>query len=187
MTPKRKINNPQKIIIYAKWKFFIKSKNDDNLLKYNNMLDQIADSWDNLSQDPIVLNPTVNDVTKIFKMAYTIIWQPAHDNGMYVIIPLTHKMYNQRCRMEPYMTDQITVLLDNEINLIYSQQNLMDKIQLSESIMNNSLMQHKLEDITTQLNINRNKINYKFKRLIICLIDCIKRMIIIKFHNFINY
>ena len=122
------------------------------------MLEQNAHCWNNMRNDPIVLKPTVNDITKIFKMAYTIIWQAAHDNGMCVIIPLTHKMYNQRCRSEPYNNDQITLLLNHEINLINSQQNLMDKIKLTESVMNNSLMQHKLENITNQINDNRSKI-----------------------------
>ena len=123
--PTRRSNNPQKIIIYPKWKFFINQRSDSNEENYNQMLHQIQIKWTQFSNNHLMETPSINDVTKIFEVAYTIIWQAAHDNGMCTCIPLSHKTYNQRCRTGTYFSHELLQLLDHELELINTQNDLV--------------------------------------------------------------
>ena len=159
IVPKRKLCNPKKIIIYAKWKFYIKNKNERNKKQYDLMLTQIGIQWNKYANNNhCISKPTVNDVTKIFKIAHRIIWQAAKDNKLCVIIPLTNKMYNQKCRDSNYINDKIIDLLNKEIDLIKSQSNLMKQINDYQSLLTNSILQHKIENISIQMNQIRKKI-----------------------------
>ena len=160
--PIRQLMHPQKMILYPKWKFFIKLLNSKNKHNYDKMLNDIGYNWDQFKHNNnCISHPSVNDITNIFKVAYTIIWQAAYDNNMCTIIPLSHKMYSQQCRDHRYINQSIVQLLDDEIDLIYSQNNLMRQVKYSNNIVNNSILQHKIEIIGIELEKIRKNIRSK--------------------------
>ena len=143
------------------WKYFIKSYNQNNGKNFDAMLHQIGTQWKLISSTTMVRKPTINDVTKVFKVAYKLIWQAAFDNDMCTIIPLSHKMDNQNCRNSYYMNNEIIELLDTEIELINSQNNLIKQMDKNNTIVQNDKLQFQVEQLTTQLIDIRKSIRQK--------------------------
>ena len=159
--PTRRTNNPSHFIIYPKWKFLIKNKNDQNHHNYHLMIQQIHHSWYQFSQSQPIDNASINHVTRIFKVAYSIIWQSAYDNDMCVAIPLSHKTYNQRCRNDYYINDEIHQLLDSEIALINQQDLLFNQLDINNSILHNSVIQYQIEKLSSEIIKTRQLIRQK--------------------------